>query len=202
MFCKKNKSMFYKKVSLFCFILFCTFASLSQGVVAKTIEEDISTYSGLEKAISTYMFDTLVNQQYSTFEKHDTKGNVIIRGEDNEKPAFIYCFMTNCKGCEIDFIDVFPKLLTEFKDKIDFILLTPSTIDQLESEKNFLPDLPIIILPRTNFKFGFPMAYLLDRQNNIIITRSGGAGGTSPKHSKKIHYNILKKWFLKVIEDK
>ena len=193
--------MFHKKTLLLCLTLFYAFISLGQVVIHETVEGG-SSYSELERTISTHLYDTLVNKKYSTFEKIDTKGNVIIRGEDNEKPAFIYCFMTNCKGCEIDFIDIFPKLLTEFQDKIDFILLTPSTEEQLEDEKSFLPDVPTIILPRTNFKSGFPLGYLLDKQNNIIIVRLGAAGGTYRKKTKEIHYNILKKWFLKVIEDK
>ena len=193
-----RKTMKVKNKILFIALLFTSNIILGQTIVNNIAKEDHDL--DLEATIRKYMYDTLTNRQYSTFEKIAINGDSVFRRSINNKPAFIYTFTTNCRACHIDFVDVFPELLKEFGEKIDFILLTPATEEELKNDEYPYPhDLPVIILPKENFKTGFPMGYLLDKRNNIILIRKGGAGGSNRKQTKKIHCNILQEWFLKVL---
>lgn len=200
---KNKKNEISKSIFLLTLFAFISCSTIGQPIITKTIPEDV-TEQNLEEMIRKYMYDTLVGKVYPAFKEYDLKGNLIVREENNDKPAFIYTFTTNCKACHTDLTTILPILFEEFKDKIDFFFLTPATVEALEKdfkEKSIIIDIPIIILPRNYFETGFPMGYLLDKQNNVLLKRIGGGGGTYSKMALTIHYEILRKWFLQALSE-
>jgi thiol-disulfide isomerase/thioredoxin len=145
------------------------------------------------------MYDTLPGKTFAAFEKQDINGNLISRSKNNDKPAFVYYFTTSCKACQIDLAEILPRLVEEFKDEIDFILFTPADEEYILKENLPLERYSIVVQPKDFFKTGFPMAYLLNRQNDILLKRTGGGTGTLREQTLEIHYQILKEWFLRAI---
>jgi thiol-disulfide isomerase/thioredoxin len=146
-----------------------------------------------------FIFDTLnlKNRIYDSFTCFDIEGNLIERSTVNEKPCFIYYFMAHCAPCSFE-MPVINQLNKEFGDKIEFVAFTPIPQEDISTyyPTGKAPQFTIISMPLEYFKTGFPMVFLLDKANNILIRQNGG---TTNDVSRKLHYEILKYWCLKAI---
>ena len=175
-------------------LLFFAHVSFTQN---KMSDEEIWNIT-FSKSFDTINVD---NEIYPYFEEGDMNGFVIKRDSLNQKPCFIYHFMSHCAPCTFE-IPMINQLYDEFSDKMDFIAFTPIPKESLfeiypESEAY---KFPIISVPRSYIKTGFPMAYILKMNNKIILTRLGGTGPNDFIRTK--HYQKLKSWCKKAIADK
>jgi hypothetical protein len=90
------------------------------------------------------------------------------------------------------------KLYEEFQDRIDFLAFTPIPAEAISEfyPESKAPKFPVISMPRSYFKGGFPDKFILDK-NNIIVLRKHG--GTTDEKINTINYQILYKWCEKVL---
>jgi hypothetical protein len=194
---KTDMSINNKKIFLLIISIFIQYVAFGQPLVIKTVAEDDKDLT-LKETIYKYMYDTVQRGTFSSFEKIDINGNLISRSENNTKPAFIYYFTTSCKACHTDLTEILPELIQKFKGKIDFFIFTPASEEQILEENLNLDMFSIMICPKDFFKTGFPVAYLLNCNNDIVLRRRGGGTGTKRKETLDTHQEILNEWFFKV----
>jgi thiol-disulfide isomerase/thioredoxin len=101
--------------------------------------------------------------------------NEQIRDSINQKPCFIYYFSSNCSVCLLE-IPIVNDLYKEFIGKIDFLAFTPLSINLLSEHypDSKIPKFPIVSLPDSYFRSGFPVLYILDEKNRVMIKKKWG----------------------------
>jgi thiol-disulfide isomerase/thioredoxin len=142
---------------------------------------------------------TLRMRTYKYFRFVDMNDKEQIRDSINRKPCFIYYFSSNCSVCLLE-IPMINDLYKEYIGKIDFLSFTPilkNSFPQHYSESK-IPKFPIISVHDSYFRSGFPVAYILDKKNRVMIRKNGGS---TVEEIRKIEYQVLKEWCEKVISN-
>jgi thiol-disulfide isomerase/thioredoxin len=136
---------------------------------------------------------------YRYFQFADMDGKEQIRDSINQKPCFIYYFTSNCSVCLLE-IPIINDLYKEFIGRIDFLAFTPIPKGSLSEHypESKIPKFPIISVTDSYFKSGFPVAYILDEKNRVVIRKNGGS---TIKEIREIEYQVLKEWCEKVVSN-
>jgi peroxiredoxin len=146
------------------------------------------------------MFDTvrLKNRTYNYFNYTDIDGKEQIRDSINQKPCLIYYFASTCSPCLFEMV-IYNDLYKKYIGKIDFFALTPDTKESINKfcAESEIPKFSIISLPRSYFH-GFPVAFILDEKNKIVLFKSGGSMN---EEMRAIDCNILTEWCEKVLSN-
>jgi thiol-disulfide isomerase/thioredoxin len=145
------------------------------------------------------LYDTVTirNRTFKYINHPDIEGNVHVRDSVNLRPGFIYYFTSFCPPCSFE-IPALNKLYEKFKDKIDFLAFTPIPVASISEfyPESKAPKFPIISMPRSYFKGGFPDTFILDKKNVIIFRKNGG---TIDKEINTIDYQVLHEWCEKIL---
>ena len=179
-------------LTLFSFLFFAH-VSFSQN---KMSDEEIWNII-LSKSYDTVNAD---NKIYPYFAEGDMDGFVIKRDSVNQNPCFVYQFMSHCAPCTFE-MPIVNQLYDEFSDNMDFIAFTPipkESLFEIYPESKAIK-FPIISVPISYFKTGFPTAYIIDEKNKIMLSKWGGA---TTEIFRTKHYQKLKEWCNKAIANK
>ena len=144
-----------------------------------------------------YDSTTSRNRAFGDIDQMDIEGNRHVRDTANQKPCFIYYFTAHCAPCSFE-MPMVNKLYEEFKDSIDFLTFTPIREDLIAElyPKPKAPKCPIISVPRSFFKTGFPCTYILDKQSNVVFRKIAGA---ITDENLKVHHQVLREWCEKAL---
>jgi thiol-disulfide isomerase/thioredoxin len=151
----------------------------------------------LRYRLNIYDTVTIKDMPFKYVNQTDVKGNVYIRDSVNYKPGFIYYFTSFCPPCSFE-IPMLNKLYEKFQNRIDFLAFTPipeESVSEFYPESK-TPKFPVISMPPSYFKGGFPDTFILDKKNIIVFRKYGG---TTDEKINAIDYQILYEWCEKIL---
>jgi len=112
------------------------------------------------------------------------------------KVIFVNFWATWCPPCRAE-MPIIQELYDEYKDKIEFVFVTNEnwgTVEKYFNEKGYnLPTYNSIGIPPKSFTEtnSIPATYLIDRNGNILVSKTGAANWSSEKFKKRLDKLIL-----------